>query len=174
MLTTTWANSNTSFALRSYCVRQNAYYLRRFSVSRVLWCPAGIYRGCQVISSFRPHRTWPRSQAALLWISKVWGYDPVCSRWSAKKTRKSQLESNKTYRTRFSYLWLLLVLLQLYFNAGIILVLIFGFYLLFTSLINDCYCIILSLFYCRIIHLVMRIWSNYLLTCAIEVINCYY
>ena len=31
------------------------------------------------------------SQAALLWISKVRGYDHVYSRWSAKKTRKSQL-----------------------------------------------------------------------------------
>ena len=37
------------------CVRQNAYYLRRFSVPRVLRCPAGIDRGCWVISGFR-HR----------------------------------------------------------------------------------------------------------------------
>ena len=29
-----------------YCVRKNAYYLRRFSVPRVLRCPAGIDRGC--------------------------------------------------------------------------------------------------------------------------------
>ena len=29
-----------------YCVRQNAYYLRHFSLPRVLRCPAGIDRGC--------------------------------------------------------------------------------------------------------------------------------
>ena len=43
------------------------------------------------------HAAWQRkfrlSQAALLWISKVRGYDHICSGWSAKekKKRKSQL-----------------------------------------------------------------------------------
>ena len=36
-------------------VRQNAYYLRRFSVPRVLRYPAGIDRGCLVISGFGHH-----------------------------------------------------------------------------------------------------------------------
>ena len=35
------------------CVRQNVYYLRHFSVPRVLRCPTGIDRGCQVTSDFR-------------------------------------------------------------------------------------------------------------------------
>ena len=37
------------------CIRQNVYYLRRFSVPRVLQRPAGIDGGCQVISGFRRH-----------------------------------------------------------------------------------------------------------------------
>ena len=32
--------------INTYCLRQNAFYLRRFSVPRVLRCPAGIDRGC--------------------------------------------------------------------------------------------------------------------------------
>ena len=66
--------------------------------------------------SWTDWHTWPRSHACLdpmpdkmnfIWISKVRVYDHVCSKWSAKKkkTRTSQLESNKTHRPR----WLLLV-----------------------------------------------------------------
>ena len=41
-------------------------------------------------------------QAALLWISKVRGYDRVCSRCSAKKTLKSQvIKQQNTANTLF-------------------------------------------------------------------------
>ena len=56
------------------------------------------------------------SQAALLLTSKVRGYDPVCSKWSAKKTRESQLKNNKTYRTHlFNLLLLLVFMINWYF-----------------------------------------------------------
>ena len=80
------------------CICQNAYYLHRSSVPQVLRCPAGIDRGWWVISGFRRNlgltdtlglnSCWYRSdarqdefrpsQAALLWISKVWSYDHAC------------------------------------------------------------------------------------------------
>jgi len=50
------------------------------------------------------------SQTALMWISKVRGYDHVCSKRSVKKAPKSQLQSNKTDRMHFSNLWLLLLI----------------------------------------------------------------
>lgn len=37
------------------CVRQNALYLRHFSVRQVLRCPAGTDPGCQIISGFGHH-----------------------------------------------------------------------------------------------------------------------
>ena len=45
-------NNNTN---NNNCVRQNAYYLRPFLSPRVLRCPAGIDRGCWVISGFDRH-----------------------------------------------------------------------------------------------------------------------
>ena len=39
--------------INAYCVRQNAFYLRGFSVPRVLRCPAGIDRRCYVNLDFR-------------------------------------------------------------------------------------------------------------------------
>jgi len=96
-----------SFTRRSNCERSkyvNTYYLCCFSV---LWvCPTCIGCGCQVISCFGHHHglndtlgldlmlvsigyqtRWIQAQAALLWISKVQGYDHVCNRWSAKKKK---------------------------------------------------------------------------------------
>ena len=53
-----------------YCVQQNAFYLRRFLVLRVLLCPSGIDRGCQVISGFRRH----------LGLTDTRGLDPMPER----------------------------------------------------------------------------------------------
>ena len=51
------------------CVRQNAYYLRRFSFPRVLLCPAVNDGGCEVISDFGRHlrlcETLPRCNAGV-------------------------------------------------------------------------------------------------------------
>ena len=48
------------------------------------------------------------------------------------------------------------ILLQLYFNVCIIVVLIFELYVVFTSLIYDCYILLYYFFYSRIIHVVIR------------------
>ena len=94
-----------------YSVPKNVYHLRRFSFLLVSRCPAGIDRGCLVISGFGRHLglcdtisldvmlvsircqqdELRLSQAALSCISKVRGYDHVCSRWSAKTTCKYHL-----------------------------------------------------------------------------------
>ena len=103
----------------------DGYHLRHFSFRRVLRCPAGIDYGCKFISGLGRYLglcdtlsldVWYESdvrqvefglsQAALLWISKVRGYDCVCGWWSAKETRKYQLQSNETHPTHFSNLWL--------------------------------------------------------------------
>jgi len=114
-------NETKHFALTAtyichFCVQQNEYSLRRFSVPRILRCPAIIifFRRLLVISGFGRNLGLTHlalmsyfygsdarqdelrlSQTALLWISKVWGYDHVCSWCSAKKTRKSQI--NQTH-----------------------------------------------------------------------------
>ena len=86
------------------------------STKRILFTsffsPAGIDRGRQVTSDFRPHLgltdtlgrnlmlvsircqlrwIWTISKDALLWISKVRGYDHVCSTRSVKKNTKIPL-----------------------------------------------------------------------------------
>ena len=48
-------NLDTVVLASGFYVRQNAYYLRRFSVPRILRCPSGIDRACQVISGFGRH-----------------------------------------------------------------------------------------------------------------------
>ena len=92
-----------------------------YVVPRVLWCPAGIDLECQVISGFRRHfgledtlglylvpvsiwfqaRWIGPSQAALWWISKVRGYDHVCSRWSAKKHENPSYKATKHFERTF-------------------------------------------------------------------------
>ena len=52
---------------RCYSVRENVYYLRRFSVLRVFRCPAGINRGCQVISGLRCHLGLTDHLASISW-----------------------------------------------------------------------------------------------------------
>ena len=41
------------------------------------------------------------SKAALLWISKVWGYGHVCSRWSAKKHANLSYKATKHIECTF-------------------------------------------------------------------------
>jgi len=100
------------FCYHYCCVQENTYYTSFFSpagftMSRGYWSRMlGHFRLWP--PSWTDWHTWPRShagidpmprkmnldhpcQAALLWISKVRGYDRVCSRCSAKKTIKSQV-----------------------------------------------------------------------------------
>ena len=111
-------------AMNNYCVRQNTQYLHFFSVRWFSWCPADTDCRCWLISGFDRHlgltdtrglklmlvsirqNEFRLSQAALLWISKVQGYDHVFSGWSAQKIPviKQQNTSNN-----FSNLWLSLV-----------------------------------------------------------------
>ena len=75
---------------------------------RVLIADARLFQALAAILYWLTHLAsiscWYRSdakqdefkpQAALLWISKVRGYDHVCSRWSAEKKSKYQLKSIK-------------------------------------------------------------------------------
>ena len=97
---------------RPYYVQQNEYYLRRLSSPRHYRCPACIDRGCksfQALAAILDYVTHLASmscryrsdakqdefrrrlsQAAISWISKVRGYEHVCSRWSAKKTKQKK------------------------------------------------------------------------------------
>lgn len=59
----------------------------------------------------------------------------------------------------------------LYIIACIVLVFIFGFYVVLTIVAFNIYGCFYIIFYSRFIHIVMRIWSNYIPTCAIEVMN---
>ena len=59
---------------------------------------------CRYRSDTRQDEFWV-SQTTLLWISKVRGYDHVCSRWN----RNPSYKSRKTHRRHFPNLWLLLV-----------------------------------------------------------------
>ena len=83
-------------------------------------------------------RIWPPSfwcqtdefrlfQSALLWISKVRGYDYVCRRWSAKKKNKKTKNANTRYKAtehiertfqNSDYLLAKIILLQLDRSAG--------------------------------------------------------
>ena len=85
-----------------------------------LRCPVDIDRGCQFISGFGRHlgltdtlgldlklaliryqTKWISTQAALLWISKVRGYDHGCCRWSAqKKLNKEQKTKREEKNTQ--------------------------------------------------------------------------
>ena len=102
-----------------YCVQQETYYLCHFSFTLVSSCPVGIDRRCLVISDFDCHLgpcdtlcldlmlyrsngkqdEFRLSQAALLYISKVRGYDHVGQ--PKKKPCKYKLQSNKTHQTHF-------------------------------------------------------------------------
>lgn len=61
----------------------------------------------------------------------------------------------------------------LYIIACIVLVFIFGFYVVLTIAAFNTYGCFYIIFYSRFIHIVMRISSNYILTGAIEVMNYY-
>ena len=99
------------FTLTFYCVLQNAYYFRFsfprvYDVPRVLIVDARSFQALAAILDYVTHLA-SMSSCFIVKISKVRGYDHVCSRWSAKKkkkTRKYQLYSNKTRRTHFSNL----------------------------------------------------------------------
>ena len=113
----TWCNilkHNLLFACDRTRTNYVVFHSRGFyNVPRMLIAGPGHFRLWP--PSWTDWHTWLPShagidQAALLWISKVRSYDHVYSRWSAKKKpRNSQLENNKTHRTDFSNLWLLLV-----------------------------------------------------------------
>jgi len=70
---------------------------RFFDVPRVLIVNARSFQALAAILDYVTHFILDvmlvsiRSQADLLRISKVRGYEHVCSRWSANKTRKYQL-----------------------------------------------------------------------------------
>ena len=70
-----------------YCARQNAYYLRRFSFPRILRCPAGIDRGCWVISGFGRNLGLTHLASMSCWQRSD---DDGCSWWSAKKKTRTQ------------------------------------------------------------------------------------